>query len=108
MWKINGSHSHAFAIIHFSFNRLVENLGLVKKTTYHSYCHENWHVTSSPTHDVTVTSSMTTLFRKCGRWFSSLDPKILLGKIFQPFGRKFSFKRLVENFVWQPNKTNTL
>ena len=26
------------------------------------------------THDVTVTSSMTSLFRECGRWFSSLDP----------------------------------
>ena len=31
-------------------------------------------MTSSPTHDVTVTSSMTSLSRKCGRWFSSLDP----------------------------------
>ena len=37
------------------------------------YRHENWHMTSSPTHDVTVTSSMTSLFQKCGRWFSSLD-----------------------------------
>jgi len=38
------------------------------------YRHENWHMTSSPTDDVIVTSSMTSLFRKFGRWFSSLNP----------------------------------
>ena len=39
------------------------------------YRHENWHVTPSPTDNVIVSSSMTSLFRKFGRWFSSLDPK---------------------------------
>jgi len=39
------------------------------------YRHEIWHVMSSHTDDVTVMSSMTSLFRKFGRWFSSLDPR---------------------------------
>ena len=41
------------------------------------YRHENWHVTSSHIDDVTVILAMTSHFRKCGRWFSSLDPDFL-------------------------------